>query len=319
MVLAFLEVLILSSIVALYPACLVQMHRLPTAAGTIFVFETVLDYLKLQLAYRSHDAAVVELVDKELCHTLVHQLFETLDKLLRLHGVVVLNVFEQFRRETGQATEVHQFALGQRIANLEDAVVGQTYDVAGISLVDGRFALRHKLRGRREAHGLPQSYMRVGLVALETARANLAESDTRTVVGVDIGGNLEDEAAEFRFRRFHHTLLGLGGARARCYLYKAVEQFLHTEVVERAAKKHRCHIGRPIGVHLKGRIHAVYQFQIIAELLCLALTHVLVQFLTGNVYLHLLRHALFVGREEVELLLIDIVHTLEAQALADRP
>ena len=73
--------------------------------------------------------------------------------------------------------------------------------------------------------------MGIGLVALELARTDLAEGDTRTVVGVDVGCNLEDEACEFGLGGLDHTFFGHGGARAWCYLYKAVEQLLYTEVV----------------------------------------------------------------------------------------
>ncbi len=124
------------------------------------------------------DAAAVELVDKQLCHTLVHQLLQSLLELLALHWVVVLDILEQQRRERRQTTEVQLLALGERVANLEDAVVGQTYDVARISLVDGALALRHELCGRRETDGLAQSYVQVRLIAHKLAEANLAEGDT---------------------------------------------------------------------------------------------------------------------------------------------
>ena len=69
-------------------------------------------------------------------------------------------------------------AVGERVANLEDAVIGQTYDVARPSLVDGALALSHELCWRREAQCLVLTYMQIGLVALELAAAHLAEGDT---------------------------------------------------------------------------------------------------------------------------------------------
>ena len=66
LVLALLEILELRIIVALYPTSLVEM---------------------------------VELVDKQLCHTLVHQLVDTLLQLFGAHGIIVLYVFEELWRE----------------------------------------------------------------------------------------------------------------------------------------------------------------------------------------------------------------------------
>ena len=37
--------------------------------------------------------------------------------------------------------------LGECVANLEDAIVGQSYDIAWPCLVDGRLTLSHKLCG----------------------------------------------------------------------------------------------------------------------------------------------------------------------------
>ena len=59
---------------------------------------------------------------------------------------MVLDVFEQFGREAGESSEVDKLALGQRVAYLEDSVVGESDDVAWVGLVDGRLALCHELR-----------------------------------------------------------------------------------------------------------------------------------------------------------------------------
>ena len=84
-------------------------------------------------------------------------------------------------------------ALGQCVADLENTIVGQTNNVTGIGLVDGGLALGHKLSGGGEAYCLSQPNVQVGLVADKLAGAHLAECDTRTVVGVDVGRYLEDE------------------------------------------------------------------------------------------------------------------------------
>ena len=178
LVLSLLEVVELGCIIALYPAGFVEVDGLPTALGAILMLKAVLDDLKLQLANGTNDAAVVELVDEHLCHTLVHELLDTFLELLRLHRVVVFDILEQFRREGGQPTEMELLTFGQCVANLEDAVVGQTYDVARPSLVHGALALCHELGRGGEAHGLVETYVIIRLVTEELTGADLAESDT---------------------------------------------------------------------------------------------------------------------------------------------
>ena len=137
LVFALLEGFQLRRIIALNPAGLIQTERLPTALRTVFVLQTILDDLELQLPHRTDNLTPVELVDEELCHALVHQLFDTLVQLLGLHGIGVLDVFEHFGRETWQSAEMYHLSFGQRVADLEYAVVRQSHDVAGPSLVDG--------------------------------------------------------------------------------------------------------------------------------------------------------------------------------------
>ena len=136
------------------------------------------------------------------------------------------------------------FALGQRVTNFEDAVVWQSHDVAGVGFFDSTLALRHKLGGRREAYRLAVAHMQIGLIAHKLARAYLAEGDARTVVGVDVGCDFEDESRELGLFRTDDAFFCLCGLGAWRNLYKAVEQFLNTEVVECRAKEHRCHLSR---------------------------------------------------------------------------
>ena len=79
---AFLERCERLRVVAFYPAGLVKRDRLPAHGGAIFVEQTILNHLKLKLAYRDDDLASVELIDKQLGHTLVHKLLYAFFKLL---------------------------------------------------------------------------------------------------------------------------------------------------------------------------------------------------------------------------------------------
>ena len=320
LILALLEVLQLLLVVALYPAGLIQMHGLPAALGVVLVLQSVLDHLKLQLADGADDLAVVELVDEQLGHALVHQLVDALLELLRLHRVVVLDILEQFRRERGQASEVQGLALRQRITYLKDATrIRQTHDVARPGLVDSRLALGHKLRGRGEAHRLALTHMQIGLVTAELSAAHLTEGDTRTVVGVDVGRDLEDEARELLLLGLHLTLLGLRRTGAWGDLYEAVQQFLYAKIVQGRAEEHRSHLGRAVGFHVELRIDTVHQFEILTQFGGILLTYPAVEFLAINGNLYFLRHALLVGGEEVEFLLVDVIHALELGTLVDGP
>ena len=296
-----------------------QVNRLPATLGVVLVLQAILDNLELQLSHGAHDATTIELIDEQLGHTLVHQLLQALLELLALHRVVVLDVFKEEWREAWQTAEVYLLSLRQGISYLENSVVRQTYNVARISLVDGALALRHKLGRRRETHGLVEAHVIIWLVAHKLARANLAEGNARTVVRVDVGGNLEDEACKLRLLRLHHSLLCLGRLWRRGNLHEAVQELLHTEVVQSRTEEHRSHLGGAIGLHLELWVHAVHQLQLLSQLVGLSLAHTLVELLALNVYSHLLGHTLLVRGEEVELMLVDVVHTLESGALTDRP
>ena len=154
---------------------------------------------------------------------------------------------------------------------------------------------------------------------LEASAAHLAESNAGTVVGVDVGRNLEDETGELGLFGADHALLGLNGTRRGGYLDKTVEQFLHTEIVECRTEKDGGHIGRKIGVDIKGRVNAFNEFQVIAQLLGVLVTHMGLKVGGMDINLNRFGHLLFVGCEEIEPLFIEVVHAFELGALVDGP
>ena len=195
-------------IIALNPACLVEANRLPTALCAILVQQAILNHLELQLPHGADNLAVVKLVDKQLSHSLVHELFNALVELFGLHRVVVLDILEHLGREAWQALEVQFLALSERVANLEDAVVGQTYDIAGIDLIDDLLFLCHKCRWGRESVGFAAAHMLVVLVAPEHTGAHLDKGDAAAVIGVHVGMNLEHKACELFFFGVDHAFFG---------------------------------------------------------------------------------------------------------------
>ena len=96
---AFLEGVQFGIVVGLDPAGFIHLEGLPFAFGLVLVLQAVLDDFKLKLSHRTDDLTTVELADKELCDTFVHELVNTLFELFLLHGVGIVNVFEHFRRE----------------------------------------------------------------------------------------------------------------------------------------------------------------------------------------------------------------------------
>ena len=97
LIFTFLESFQLCRIITFHPTSLIQTYRLPTTRCIILVLQTILNYLKLQLSHRTDNLTSIELIDKQLCHTFVHQLVDTFRQLLLFHRICVLNVLEHLR------------------------------------------------------------------------------------------------------------------------------------------------------------------------------------------------------------------------------
>lgn len=154
---------------------------------------------------------------------------------------------------------------------------------------------------------------------VQICRTYLAECYTRTMIRVDIGGNLKDESGEFRFVRFHFTLFCLYRTRTGSNLHKAVQQFLYTKIIQGRAKEYRRAISCQIRFHIQFRINSFDQFQIATQFVCQRLTDLLIQFFRMYVDFYLLRHHLFGRLVQVQFLLINIIYSFEAGSLFDRP
>ena len=307
-------------VVAFDPAGLVERNRLPAALCAIFVEQAVLDDLELQLSDCTDNLAAVETVGEQLGHALVHQLADTLFELLGLHGVGVLDVFEHFGRETGQAFEMDFLAGGDCVADLEVAGVGNTHDVAGPGLVDDALFLGHESRGRREFQGFSGADVAVDGIALEFAGADLHESDAGTVVGVHVGMNLEHEAGEAFLVGPHGALDCLDGPGRGGDFHEAVQQFLDAEGIQGRAEEHRSDAGVEIILNVEFRVYAFDKFQVFAQLGGIGRADGLVDTRVADVVdFHTLRNLLFVGGEEVEAVFVDIVDALEPGADIDGP
>ena len=100
------------------------------------MLEPVGDDLELQLAdgaeqqHRPGDRA------KHLDRAFLAELRQAGAQLLRAQRVGDLDGAEHLRREERQSGELQRFALAQRVAELQHAVVRNADDVAGVSLVE---------------------------------------------------------------------------------------------------------------------------------------------------------------------------------------
>lgn len=142
-------------IVTFYPACLVERYGFPPHSSSIFMKQSVLDYLELKLAYRTDNLTAVELVGKQLCNTFVHELLYTLVKLLGFHRVGVFDILEHLRRETWQSLVVQALAFSQRVADFKVAGIRYADDIAWVGFVDDILLLGHERRRSRKTHHFP--------------------------------------------------------------------------------------------------------------------------------------------------------------------
>ena len=173
--LAAFEVGELLGIVALDPASLMDGDGLPAALGAILVLQAVLDNLKLQSTHSADNLATIERRGEELCHTLIHQLVDTLGELFELLGVGILDVAEHLGCKRGDTREFEFFALGERVANLEVTRIVQTHDITRIGGVHHRFLLCEEDTGRGELHLLATANVKVVLATLERTTTYLKE------------------------------------------------------------------------------------------------------------------------------------------------
>ena len=139
------------------------------------------------------------------------------------------------------------------------------------------------------------------------------------MVGVDVGRNLEDKARKLRLFGLYLALLGLGGTRTGGYLNETVQKFLHAKVVQGRTKEYWRHLGRAVGFYIELRVDAVHQFQVFTQLVGVLIADTLVELGGTELHTDLFSNALLVRGEEVEVILIDVIHALELGSLVDGP
>ena len=161
--------------------------------------------------------------------------------------------------------------------------------------------------------------MQIGFIPFKLSTANLTERYAATMIGVDIGCNLKDKAGEFLLRRIYTPFKGLRRARRGSNFHKAIEQFFHAKVIQGRTKEYGSYITRKVSLDGELRINAINEFQIITQLPGIFLTDTFIKFLRMNIDFNLFGDMLFVGSEQIQITLIDIVDSFESGALINGP
>src|SRR5690606_1400400 len=120
----------------------------------VFDLEPFLQHIELQCADDTDNGGRAILRLKELDHALLSHLLQCLLQLFRLHGVAKPHPAQDFRREVRYAAKQYVFALRQRVADAQRAVVGNSYHVSRKGLVCGDARAGEEELGRAEAHRL---------------------------------------------------------------------------------------------------------------------------------------------------------------------
>src|SRR5690606_13559639 len=128
------------------------------------------------------------------------------------------------------------FALGERIAYADGAVVVQAEYVAGDGIIGALAARGQELDGVVYHHAATEAHVPELHAAAEAARDDAQEGDAVVVGRVHVGLDLEDQPREPFFLRAHLASLGLARPGRRRPRSEAVHQLVGAEAVERRAE-----------------------------------------------------------------------------------
>ena len=215
----------------------------------------------------------------------------------------------------------HAILRGKRVADEQIVVADESHDITGVGIIH-RFAIARKKPLRvAKPHAFAAARVEHIHVALKLARNNAHEGHAVAVLGVHVRLDLENKSGKFFRRRIDREPVALTGQRRRREFKETIEQHLHTKVVGGAAEKYRRQFTGENLLHIEVRARAFQQFKLVAHLLISRLFHRgLDAFIldTGH------RHRRAIGTmhcafEEMHLLVLAIIYTLEARPVTERP
>ena len=307
-------------VVAGDPARGVDLGGRGTVDDAVLGLEPVLDDFELQLADRAHQQRVVEHRLEHLHRAFLAELAQAFLQLLGAQRVAQLRAAEQFGREIRNAFEAEILAFGQRIANLQVAVIVHAENVAGDGIFHQRAFVGHEGDSVGDLHLALEAqvaHLDAGRIAAGT---HAQECDAVAVVRVHVGLDLEHETGERRLGRLHAAHAGVARQRRRRPFRQCAQDLAHAEVVDRRAEEHRTLRSGEEGIEIERRRGAAHQVDVLAQLFHLHRGVALeMRMVEAEQRLHRLVGLLLARREAQYLVAQQVVDADEALAHADRP
>src|SRR5882724_1535490 len=294
----------------------IELHRC-----AVFMQEAILDHLELKFPDTTDDLLITPILGEQLGYPFIGKLKQALFQLLGLHRIFVDHLLEDLRREGGDARKIKIFPFRQRVPDLEVAGIEKTDHVPGEGFLDHIFVAGHETIGIAEADILMEADMMKVFVTLELTAAYTQERDAVAVLGIKVGVDLEYKAAELIFVHIQEAGGSLPAAGNGRDPDKSIQHFPHPEIIDGAAEEYGSHFSRQIVFHVELAMYSIHQLHILTQGSRILFTQLLVQ--QGTVqafyFYHVIIRSLGIGREQDEVLVVEVVNALEVLAAIDRP
>src|SRR6185437_1486089 len=303
-----------------HPPRRVHIHRLEHALHSILILQAERHHLELQLPHRSQDEVIVAHRLEQLRRSLLAQLRQPFLQCLHLQWILEHRAPENLRREVGHPREGQLLPLGERVADVDRAVVVEADDVAGVGLLRMLPLRRHEGQRIRHPHFLAEPRMIEPHAARVLARAQPQERDAVAMPRVHVGLDLEHEPRQRLLQRRHQPLARLARPGARCVRGEGREELLHAEVADgRAEEDWRLPAGK-VGLRIEHRGGTADQLDLLDDGI-----HAVPQKLAGRIAREPLDHLVLtdpaaLAREiDVNAILRQVIDAAQIPPHADRP
>ena len=286
----------------------------------VLVFQPVRDHFKLELSHGAQQQHRTRHRAEHLDRAFFTQLGQAGAQLFAAQRVGHFHAADDFRCEERQAGELQVFAFGQRVAELQHAVVGNADDVACKGLVQQLAPLRQEAHHRVGAQVLAAAHHPQLHAAFEVTAGQAHKGDAVAVRRVHVGLDLEHHAGEFGLLGLNHPLDGWALARGRRQVHQCVQHLAHTEVVDGRAEQHRRLFAVEKLRFVKGGRGACHQLQLVTRLLELgAEARQALGVVQPGQHVFVAPAPVFPSRKHPHLVGAAVVHAAEGLAHADRP
>ena len=192
-------------------------------------------------------------------------MIDTLDELLALHGIQGPHPCEPFRGEYRDFFKFDFPPHSQGIAQAIHAGIKQTDDIAGVGVLDALPLVGHELLGLLHLHFLIGAGMPHRHALVEHAGNHPQEGQPIPVGGVHIGLDFENEAGEIFILGLDHALVAFPGQGPLGIAQETVEEGLHAEIGDGAAKEHGGQFSPAYGVQIEGVARLVQQLDLVRQ------------------------------------------------------